>query len=192
MCFRLLYLIIMCLFRWLAILACSKSAVATELLVLRQEVRFCVAKSADHAPRGRIERSSPRWPGCCRDSCGCTGWSRRPRCWPGTVAWWHARGGTRTGRVARRHRQIREVIYRLARENPRWGYRRVHGELLALGYRLGESTVRRIVRAQGYGPAPREADTSWRVFCAVRPAGCWPAISSTSTRSFCADFMRCS
>jgi putative transposase len=40
----------------------------------------------------------------------------------------------------------------------------VHGELLRLGYRLGESTVRRILRAHGYGPTPREADTSWRRF----------------------------
>jgi hypothetical protein len=40
----------------------------------------------------------------------------------------------------------------------------VHGELLSLGYRLGESTVRRILRDHGYGPAPREADTSWRTF----------------------------
>jgi putative transposase len=40
----------------------------------------------------------------------------------------------------------------------------VHGELLRLGHRLGESTVRRILRDQGHGPAPRDADTSWWVF----------------------------
>jgi hypothetical protein len=70
-CFRLLYLIMVCLFRWLAVLACSKSAVATELLVLWHESRYCVTKLADHAPGGRIARLSPRWPCRCQKSVTC-------------------------------------------------------------------------------------------------------------------------
>jgi len=46
----------------------------------------------------------------------------------------------------------------MARENPRWGYRRVHGELTRLGYRVSDSSVRRILRSKQIGPAPRGAD----------------------------------
>jgi hypothetical protein len=60
--------------------------------------------------------------------------------------------------------QICELISRPARENPLRGYRRVHDELVGLGYRLSESTLRQILRAHGSGPAPRQADTSWPIF----------------------------
>ncbi|MGH3697976.1 MAG: hypothetical protein ACRDQY_00610 [Pseudonocardiaceae bacterium] len=63
------------------------------------------------------------------------------------------------------------MISRLARENPRWGSRRAHGELLRLGYQLGKSTVRRTLHAQGYVPAPRKADTSWRTFLRSQTEG---------------------
>jgi hypothetical protein len=89
---------------------------------------------------------------------------------PATLLAWHRRLVARKWRYPHRpgrpspNSQIRELICRLARENPRWGYCRVHGELVRLGYRLGESTVRRILRARGLGPVPREGDTSWRSF----------------------------
>ena len=62
-------------------------------------------------------------------------------------------------------------MLRLARENPAWGYRRVHGELRRLGHQVSEATVRRIVRARRRAPAPRNAGTSWRAFLRTQANG---------------------
>jgi len=62
-------------------------------------------------------------------------------------------------------------VLRLARENPAWGYRRVHGELCRLGHRISESTVRRILRARRFRPTPQNAYTSWRAFLRAQAGG---------------------
>jgi putative transposase len=59
---------------------------------------------------------------------------------------------------------VSQLVLRLARENPTWGYRRIHGELVGLGIRLAPSTIWGILRRHGIEPAPRRAELSWPAF----------------------------
>ena len=100
---------------------------------------------------------------------------RRARCarlvTPPTLLRWHRALVRRKWRQpsARRGRppltvEVRELVLRLARENPRWGHRRICGELGKLGSRVSPTSVRRLlVRAQ-LEPAPRRSGPSWREF----------------------------
>jgi transposase len=77
---------------------------------------------------------------------------------------WAARSKRgRTGRPATR-RHIKALVLRLARENPGWGYRRIHGELAGLGVNLAASTVWEILKANGIDPAPRRTGPTWSQF----------------------------
>lgn len=69
----------------------------------------------------------------------------------------------KTGRPATR-RDIRVLVLRLARENPGWGYRRIHGELAGLAVKVAASTVREILKKAGIGPAPRRTGPGWPRF----------------------------
>jgi transposase len=90
-----------------------------------------------------------------------------------TILRWHReivkQQHARTCRPKRRGRpltvrSIRTLILRLVRENPSWGYRRVHGELTTLGLKVAPSTVWEILRQEGIDPAPERASTTWAGF----------------------------
>ena len=149
-------------------------AQAAELLVLRHEnavlrrnigrVRYepadrvWFAALPSSSPAGAGPRSSP---------------SRQRRCWPGTTDW--PRSTTRVNGASPGDRptaaSISRLVVRLAKENPQWGYRRIHGELTKLGLAVAPSTVWEILHAAGIGPAPRRSDPTWRQFLAAQAAG---------------------
>ncbi len=60
--------------------------------------------------------------------------------------------------------EVRAIVLRLARENPRWGHRRIGGELARLGLRVSPTTVRRLLARTKLGPAPRRSGPGWREF----------------------------
>ena len=89
---------------------------------------------------------------------------------PATLLRWHRQLVARRWTCPRRPgrpsvaAEIRRLVLRLAAENPLWGYRRVHGELIGLGYQVSASTVWKILNAAGVDPAPRRAGPTWTQF----------------------------
>jgi transposase len=67
--------------------------------------------------------------------------------------------------------EVGELVLRLARENPRWGYQRIQGELLHLGLRVSATTIRSLLHQHGLGPAPRRGELTWAAFVPSQAAG---------------------
>ena len=152
-----------------------------EILLLRHQLRVLerqVARpqltQADRVLLAAFGRTLPR-----------QAWKRSLFVTPATLLRWHrelvARRWTYPRRRPGRPRtaaEIRELVVRLARENPGWGYRRIQGELVGLGIKLAASTVWSILKREGIEPAPKRVEASWTEFLASRRR----AFSSATSR----------
>ncbi len=130
-----------------------------QLSVLRRQVKRAEFRPADSAVLAVLARALPR-----------AQWSTF-LVTPGTILRWHRRLVTRkwTQPSPRGGRpplveHVVALILRLARENPRWGYRRIQGELKKLGIRVSATSIRTVLLGNGLRPAPRRASVTWRAF----------------------------
>jgi putative transposase len=155
---RLAYLTALRLFGWLALLARSDRAKDAEILILRHQVAVLQRQVsvprlswADRAVLAALARLLP----------GRQLRQVRLIVSPRTLLRWHASLVRRKWTYPRRApgrpgtaSAIRELVLEMARDNPGWGYRRIHGELAGLGCNLAPSTVWQILKDAGIDPAP--------------------------------------
>ena len=170
MALRLAYLMLARMLSWLALLARSDAAKDAEILVLRHEVAVLRRTNQrptltwiDRAFLSALARLLP------------TQLRQLRLVSPRTLLRWHAQLVARRWTYPRRQpgrppvaQPVRALVLRLARENPRWGYRRIHGELVGLGHPIAASTVWKILKAAGIDPAPRRSGPTWRQFLAAQ------------------------
>ena len=166
MALRLIYQMLSTLLGWIVVRARSETSKEIEILVLRHQLALLQRRTprppmnwSDRALIAALTRllPTPRRLGLLVTPATLLRWHRQ------LVAWRWVSQPVRTGRPAI-PAGVRALIIRLASENPTWGYRRIHGELASLGYRIGASTVWKLLNQAGISPSPRRAGPSWAEF----------------------------
>jgi putative transposase len=170
MCLRFVFLLITRVVAWLRLSRHEEAWRITEILILRHQLAVLQRQQpcrpglnwADRAPLAILLGVIPK----------ARRHGLRLLVTPDTILRWHRdivrrrwaarsmRG--KTGRPATRRNMA--LVLRLARENPGWGYRRIHGELAGLGVKLAASTVWEILKKAGIDPAPRRSGPTWPQF----------------------------
>ena len=175
MLLSLVYAVVCALLDQLLVRTSTGRGQAVELLALRHEVRVL---------RRQVKRTQWR----AEDRLLLAALSRcalRTELWrfpvrPETLLRWHRDLVRRKWALFRRRRgagrppialELRDLILRLAHENPAWGYQRIRGELLKLGHAVAATTVQTVLRRHRVPPAPRRAGLAWPAFLRAHAAG---------------------
>ncbi|MCP3877869.1 MAG: transposase [Sulfitobacter sp.] len=162
--FRLLYRLIATLARLAVRSGRSKDL---EIIVLRHQLQV-VRRQVERPPIGDDDRTLLAAIAAALPRRLRKGWIVTPE----TLLRWHrkriARHWThpprkRVGRPSTAA-ELRRLVVRLAEENPTWGYRRIHGELVGLGHKIAQTTVWQILRDNDIEPAPKRSEETWTEF----------------------------
>jgi putative transposase len=170
---KLAYLTLCRAIQLLALLTRGHDAKDLEILVLHHQLTVLQRQTfrpklepADRALLAAVSRVLPR----ARWSCFFVK--------PETLLRWHRRLVAGQWTHPRRGQErpplndgTQQLIVRLARENPRWGYQRIKGELLRLGVRVSATAIRTTLHGHGLDPPPRRTTTTWRTFLCQQAAG---------------------
>ncbi len=172
MLWSFVYLGVRNLFALVWLLGRPRRSKELEILVLRHELAILRRQTS----RPRLTRADRALLASLSRSLARPAWAVFP-IKPETLFRWHrqlvARRWTYSHRRLGRpplERSLREVILRLAEENPRWGYKRIVGELKSLGVSVSATSVRKVLLEAGLQPAPERGHSSWRTFLRAQAA----------------------
>jgi putative transposase len=166
--FSSVYLVVRSLLACLMVLGRGEVSKDAELLVLRHENAVLRRQSG----RVRYQPADRLWLAVLSRLIPRRRWGEVFAVTPATLLTWHRRLVTRKWDYTSRRRPgrpptasaIRKLVIRIATDNPRWGHRRVQGELVRLGHSIAASTVWQILHDAGIDPAPRRSGPTWKQF----------------------------
>jgi putative transposase len=172
---KIVYLLVRRILGLAVLVSRTDLAKDAELLVLRYENSVL----RRHAGRVRYEPADRVWFAALARLIPRSRWTEVFAVAPATLLAWHRKLAAGKYDTSNRRKpgrpptvpSIARLVVRLAKENPLWGYRRIHGEVTKLGVTVAQSTVWEILRAAGIDPAPRRAGLTWRQFLHAQAAG---------------------